>query len=245
MKDIHWNPWHGCTKVSPGCKNCYMFAIDSSHNKQSNKVCKTKQFDLPVRRDKYCDYVLRESNDFIYTCLTSDFFHKDADGWRLEAWKMMKERNDLNFMLFTKRIDRFMVNLPVDWGRGYDNVYVAVSCENQRYVDERVSELVTLPIKHRIIALSPLLECVSVGKWLDTRKIEHVSVSGESSAYEARVLDYDWVLKVRQECLEHQTGFNFRQTGSLFLKDGRLYRLNIHKLQIEQAIKAGIDIGDG
>ena len=74
--------------------------------------------------------------------------------------------------------------------------------------------------------------------WLDQR-IEEVSVSGESGPY-ARVCDYEWILDLRQQCLEKDVPFRFHQTGAKLLKDGRLYRIR-RPFQIAQACKANIN----
>ena len=62
----------------------------------------------------------------VYTCFSTDFLIEEDDDWRKECWKMIKERNDCNFLFLTKRIDRFMSCIPNDWGDGYNNV--AVCC---------------------------------------------------------------------------------------------------------------------
>ena len=53
-----WNPWHGCTKISPGCYHCYMFRQDSEYGRDSTIVHKTKAFDLPVRKNRKGEYKL-------------------------------------------------------------------------------------------------------------------------------------------------------------------------------------------
>ena len=98
-----WNPWHGCTKISPGCVNCYMYARDAAFGKDSSVVTKTASFNLPVRRTRQGAYKLQPDGDYVYTCMTSDFFHPDADPWRAEAWAMMNTRTDLSFFIITKR----------------------------------------------------------------------------------------------------------------------------------------------
>ena len=118
-----WNLWHGCHKISAGCKNCYVYRQDNQFEKDSTLVHKTKNFDLPIKRKKNGEYKL-PSNEIIHTCFTSDFFVKDADNWRHDAFKMMKQRSDLKFFIITKRIDRFMDCIPYDWNDGYDNVLI-------------------------------------------------------------------------------------------------------------------------
>jgi len=115
-----WNLWHGCHKLSPGCQHCYVYRGDAKRDIDSSVVTQTKSFDLPIRRKKNGDYKV-PSGSLVYTCFTSDFFVADADEWRAEAWKMIRERSDLRFLIITKRIDRFSQSLPNDWGEGYDN----------------------------------------------------------------------------------------------------------------------------
>ena len=60
MHDI-WNPWHGCHKISPGCKNCYMFYLDKIHDnkKASNLVYKTNNMRYPLQRNKDGSYKIK------------------------------------------------------------------------------------------------------------------------------------------------------------------------------------------
>lgn len=45
-----WNPWRGCTKISPECYHCYMFRQDSEYGLDSTIVHKTITFDFPVKK---------------------------------------------------------------------------------------------------------------------------------------------------------------------------------------------------
>lgn len=130
----NWNPWHGCHKISEGCKNCYVYRQDAMYGKDSFIVAKTENFSLPIKRKRNGEYKL-QSGDLVYTCFTSDFFVEDADQWRIEAYKMIRERQDLNFLIITKRIDRFYINLPKDWNDGYNNVIICCTVENQDRAD--------------------------------------------------------------------------------------------------------------
>ena len=152
---IVWNPWHGCTRYSEGCAHCYVFRIDSNAQRDSEQLRLNSTYTLPIRcgRDGY----KIKSGEVVYTCLSSDFFHPGADMWRDEAWRMMHEREDLNFFIITKRILRMADCLPPDWGTGYPNVTVACTCENQRRTDERLPVVLSLPLAHRQIVCEPLL----------------------------------------------------------------------------------------
>ena len=82
-------------------------------------------------------------------CMTSDFFLEQADIWREEAWHIMRARSDVIFLLITKRIHRVKDCLPSNWGNGWDNIFLTVTCENQKRADERIPQLLNLPFKHK------------------------------------------------------------------------------------------------
>ena len=233
-----WNPWHGCHKISEGCLNCYVYRRDAQYGKDSSVVAKTGDFNLPVRRNRAGEYKL-SGYQTVYTCFTSDFFLDEADEWRVEAWQMIRTRSDLHFFIITKRIHRFEVSLPEDWGDGYDNVSICSTVENQSRADYRLPIFLAAPIKHKSIICEPLLEPINLAAYLSPA-IEGVIVGGESG-YNARICSYDWVLNIREQCKEKGVAFEFKQTGAQFEKDGKIYKID-RKLQESQAHKAGIDL---
>lgn len=203
----------------------------------SSEVRKTASFNLPLKRKRDKSYKIPPGK-VVFTCFTSDFLVEGADEWRPEAWAMIRERSDLMFFFFTKRITRFAECMPADWGEGYENVMIGCTVENQEMAEVRLPVFMSLPVKHRAIIVAPLLERVDLMPWLD-RSIEEVSVSGESGDA-ARVCDYEWILDLRRQCMEKEVPFRFHQTGAKLLKDGKLYRIR-RAFQISQARKAGID----
>ncbi|MBQ8140710.1 MAG: DUF5131 family protein [Clostridia bacterium] len=236
-----WNLWHGCTKISAGCQNCYVYRRDSEFGKDSSLLEKTSSFDLPLRRKRDGSYLLQDDGDFVYTCFTSDFFHPAADAWRTDAWRMIRERKDLNFFIVTKRPERFYESLPDDWGDGCGNVYICCTCENQKTADERLPVYLELPIKHKSIIHEPMLEGINIERYLSVygKEIESVSCGGESGAG-ARLCDFDWILWTRDQCVRYGVSFRFRQTGANFKKDGRIYSIP-RNMQLRQAERAGIN----
>lgn len=232
-----WNPWHGCHKISPGCKNCYVYRIDAQHGKDSSIVAKTSNFALPLKRKRSGEYKL-SGNETVYTCFSSDFFLDDADEWRPKVWEMIRIRSDLHFFIVTKRIHRFHVGLPEDWGNGYENVTICCTVENQDRADFRLPLFLAEPIRHKSIICEPLLEAIDLSPYL-TDEIEEVTAGGESGK-EARICRYDWVLGIRKQCIEAGIPFAFRQTGARFEKNGKVYLIP-RKLQHSQAKKANID----
>ena len=235
----NWNPWHGCTKISPGCKYCYVYRQDEMYGLEiSSSLCrKTGNFDLPIKEKRNGSYKI-PSGRVLLTCFTSDFLLQDADEWRQECWEMIRRRSDCRFYFFTKRIDRLKQCLPPDWNYGYDNVMIGCTVENQEMADYRLPIFLDLPIKHKSIVAAPLIEQIDIYPYLNDR-IEEVSVSGESGA-NARPCHFEWILDLRRQCIEQNVPFHFHQTGANFIKDGRLYRIK-RKDQLNQAKKAGID----
>ena len=234
---VIWNPWHGCKKISAGCLNCYVYRIDGRHDKDSSVVKKTLNFDLPIKKKRNGEYKVLPDEE-VFTCFSSDFFLDEADAWREEAWAMISERKDCRFFMITKRIDRFYVGLPEDWGEGYDHVTICSTVENQDRTDYRLPIFRELPIKHKTIICEPLLGKIDFEKFLG-EWVEGVVVGGESGS-EARICDYEWVLDIRRQCMLKKVAFHFKQTGARFRKEGRLYLVN-RKFQHSQAQKAGID----
>ena len=240
-----WNPWHGCTKISPGCARCYVYRRDAMYGKDASVVKKTAVFNLPVRKNRQGQYKLQPEDGVVFTCFTSDFFHPDADAWRLEAWAMMKERSDLHFFFITKRPNRFFEGLPEDWGDGYENVTICCTCENQYMADKRLPVFLKLPIRHKEIIHEPMLEAINIEKYLEKygNGIECVSCGGESGD-DARVMDYAWVLQTHIQCVKYGVPFSFHQTGTHFRRGGRIYTVP-RKDQELQAKKARIDYQPG
>ena len=91
---------------------------------------------------------------------------READGWRAEAWEMMRLRRDLEFFFITKRIGRLREQLPPDWGDGYENVTVGCTVENQAAADLRLPLFLETPLRHRVIVCAPLLERIDLTPWL-------------------------------------------------------------------------------
>jgi len=220
-----WNPWRGCKKCSEGCKYCYIHKGDFKRNVDTSEIVKTKDFTKPIEKLKNGSYKVKSG--IVYLCFSSDFLIEEADLWRDECWKMIKERSDLNFLFLTKRIDRFLKCTPSDWGDGYDNVTVCCTIENQENADYKLGIFNTLPIKHKCITAQPLLERIDIEKYLND--IELVVVGGESD-YNARPLDYEWVLDIREQCIRKNVNFEFRQCGTYFIKEGKKYTLQVRDL---------------
>jgi protein gp37 len=202
-------------------------------------VYRTKTgFGYPLSKDSTGKYRI-QSGEMISVCMTSDFFLEEADGWRPEAWDIMRTRSDVIFLLLTKRPERIRNCLPADWGDGWDNVFLNVTCENQRRADERIPILLELPFKHKGLHCAPLLGPLRIGGYLDSGQIEQVACGGENYGGR-RPCDFDWVRELRAECVARDITFCFMETGTTFVKDGKTYTIRSKRLQNEQAFKSGM-----
>lgn len=165
MKNV-WNPWHGCKRISEGCRNCYVFDRDQSYGRAVDSIWVTKDFELPIKKDRVGEYKIPDGAR-LYTCMTSDFFLEEADQWRTAVWRIIAERSQVHFSIFTKRVERIRSCLPVDWNDGYDNVTLICSIENQEQCEKRLPVFRDIIAKHKMIACAPLLEEISIKQYLN------------------------------------------------------------------------------
>jgi len=236
MSRFSWNPWHGCRKFSAGCQNCYVYYLDSVRGKDANIITRSaSNFNLPLKKDRSGDYKIKSGTE-VYTCFTSDFFLEEADEWRQEAWQMIKTRFDLTFLICTKRVHRIESCIPPDWENGYNNVILAVTCEDQNAADNRLPIFRNIKAKRKYIFAAPLLESIVIDPYLSEGWVDLVSVCGES--YDnARDCHFEWVKSLYTACQRFHTPFVFHQTGSKFVMNGKRYHIE-HSKEYSQAKKA-------
>lgn len=203
-----WNPWRGCTKISPGCKNCYMFTAQTRYGNDPSVVIRTKTWRDPYRWQR--DAEEKDRQELVFTCSWSDWFHEDADEWREEAWKVVRECPNLVFQILTKRPERIQNHLPDDWGSGFPNVWLGVSIESNRYV-RRAEILKLVPASVRFISAEPLLGALPE---LDLENIDWLIVGGESGP-SFRQMDPAWARDLRDRSLDAGVPFFYKQSSAL------------------------------
>ena len=228
-----WNPWHGCKKYSEGCKYCYMYYLDAQRDKDGSNIYKVKtNFNLPLKKDKNGEYKIK-SGSLVHVCMTSDFFLDEADEWRNDAWNIIKKRSDVDFWLQTKRAPLVNKKLPDSFGKNYKNVIMCFTAENQKAADERIPILLDLDVERKVIMCAPMIEEITLEKYLSTGKIMQVIVDGEN--YDGnRPLHYEWVKKLYDECKKYNVLFDFVGTGNYFVKNGKTY----HVIKAYQGVMA-------
>lgn len=235
---VIWNLWHGCHKVSAGCKNCYMFSMDRTYGRNPEDIHLNGNSLLPISEDRYGFYKYDADTHFM-TNITSDTFLEEAYDWLPDMWSCIRTRSDCIFHIFTKRVERIKESLPDDW-ESFDNVEIIVSCENQVMTDKRFDIIKDIPIKHLSISAAPLLECIDFSKWFDLLNIDTVYLSGERD-FNPRPCNFEWVKDIQKQCVEYGVNFIFNETGTLFICNGKTYRIKSKKDQEEQAYKAGLN----
>ena len=228
---ISWNPWHGCTKYSEGCKNCYVYRMDAQYVKDPTEIKTTASFDLPLKKNKKKEYKYPSGTVF-FTCYTSDFFLPKMKEQRLKALEIIKERSDCTFFIITKRIDLVDIDIP-------DNVELCCTIESQKQYDYRMPIFKKINAKHKSLCLEPLLTPISLSGLADI-KLEKI-VSGGESGYgnDIRPCKEEWVKDLYLQAKKYDIPFCFKQTGTYFeTLDGK--KLTIERSsQFNMATKLG------
>ena len=158
---------------SQTCFVCNMLVRDV-RGVDTSQIVRTSDFDKPVRQLKKGGYKMKPG--LVYLGFSTDFLIEEADPWRADCWKMIRERQDCTFLFLTKRIERFSQCIPDDWADGYENVTVCCTIENQQSADRKLPVFCSLPVRHRCITAQPLLERVNLEPYLDG--VELVVVGG-------------------------------------------------------------------
>lgn len=176
-----WNVAVGCHKVSAGCANCYMYDYMKRYGRDPRVVTRTSPgvFNLPLRKNKDGSWKVPDGAK-VFTSSLTDFFHEDIDAFRDEAWAIIRQRPGLTFQILTKRPERIMAHLPKDWGKGYQNVWIGTSVENQEQADLRIPHLLQVPAQVRFLSMEPLLGPVELGTLWIRGSTSRATVLGEA-----------------------------------------------------------------
>ena len=169
-----WNPVTGCTKISPGCKNCYA-------EKMSKRLAgrfgypAADPFEVTLHPDKITEPLSWKKPRRIFVCSMGDLFHDDVlDRWIAEVFKIIgmcwaakDSRKDHIFMILTKRPERTR-NFFRDWPlfENLPNVWLGVTAENQEQADARIPVLLSIPAAKRFVSIEPMLGPVDLNDML-------------------------------------------------------------------------------
>ena len=217
-----WNPVTGCTKVSPGCKNCYaermarrLQAMGQRNYRNGFKLTlQPHMLNLPLRW---------RSPKLVFVNSMSDLSHKDVpQSFILDVFEVMRKAYWHQFQVLTKRSDRLVkMDSLIHWPA---NVWMGVSVENEDYL-WRMEGLLRTSATVKFLSLEPLLGplpdlCLSGIDW--------VIVGGESGPG-SRTMQTNWVRDIQHQCDKQQIPFFFKQWGGFNKKkngrelDGQTY----------------------
>jgi len=211
-----WNPVTGCTKISPGCKNCYAERIakrlflmgQTNYNNGFKLTIHEHALKLPLKWKK---------PQMIFVNSMSDLFHRDVpEKFILKIFNVMNSAPWHTFQILTKRAERLVkVSDRLVWGK---NIWMGVSVENADY-KTRIDYLRKIKAQVKFISFEPLIDEIDM---VDLRGIDWIIVGGESGP-KARYMSPEWVINLRNQCLAQKVPFFFKQWGGINKKKtGRL-----------------------
>ncbi len=217
--DETWNPVTGCTRVSPGCDHCYMFALyprlramavpGYTGGPEEIRLL-PERLDAPLRWRTPRRVFVNSMSDVFHPRVPYDFVTKVFDAMRASA----AQRGHI-FQVLTKRPGR-----AVGWwnrnqyryGRVWPaGVWIGTSVESQKYAP-RISVLSRLPAAVRFVSAEPLLEAVDLSGWLRRGDVQWVIAGGESGPA-ARPMDLDWARDLRDQSRQAGVAFFLKQLG--------------------------------
>jgi len=201
-----WNPVTGCTKISPGCRNCYAERM-SLRLKSMGQAHYADGFNLSLHEDAL-DLCLRwKKPQLIFVNSMSDLFHEEVPlEFIRRVFDAMRRAHWHQFQVLTKRSTRL---LELDPNLGWPpNVWMGVSVEDDNYTF-RIDHLRRTGARVKFLSLEPLLGPLPS---LDLSRINWVIVGGESGP-RARPVDPAWVLSIRDQCIDAGVPLFFKQWG--------------------------------
>jgi protein gp37 len=219
--DATWNPVRGCTKISPGCKHCY--AATFAERFRGVKGHPYEQgFDLRLVPEKLTEPFNWRSPKLVFVNSMSDLFQEGVPDNYIEAvCRVMVTAKWHTFQVLTKRAERLqqLLSGALSFAAGQDHIWWGVSVEDQKYGLPRIGHLQQSPARVRFLSIEPLLENLGA---FNLDSISWAIVGGESGPG-ARPMRKEWVLSVRDQCLEYRVPFFFKQWGGARkAKNGRL-----------------------
>lgn len=251
--DHTFNPWWGCMKVSPGCKNCYAELLDKRFDgghwgpSSTRKPMSEKYWKQPIAWNKSAQRAGVKAK--VFCASMADVFegHPDTIDHLNRLFKLIEATPFLIWQLLTKRPENILKLVPTHWHIKFpDNVWIGTSVENQEMADVRIPALMKINSSVRFLSCEPLLGDInfeSIKSRHDGIRIpifdivdDHypvdgfmapinwVIVGGESGAA-ARPAHPDWVKNIKDQCESHNVAMFFKQWGEWWPGDkGRLYR---------------------
>ncbi|MDP9316786.1 MAG: phage Gp37/Gp68 family protein [Chloroflexota bacterium] len=233
--DNTFNPWWGCTKVSPGCVHCYAetfstrYRFDVFGPRKSRRTFGETYWQEPFKWNRQAVHTGKRAR--VFCASMADVFedNQSIEAERAKLWSLIAETPMLDWLLLTKRPQNILRFVPWDdnWPA---NVWAMTSVENQEQAEKRIPILLEVPAIVRGLSVEPLIGQVDLEPWL--AGIQWVIVGGESGQG-ARQMQIDWVLSLRDQCVQAGVPFFFKQWGEWIHLDG----VSINGGELQPAMK--------
>ncbi len=215
--DATWNPVRGCSKVSPGCANCYAETFAERFRGVSGHPYEYG-FDLRLVPEKITEPLRWRTPKMVFVNSMSDLFHEQVpDEYILAVARAMQLANWHTYQVLTKRSERMcdMLRGKLRFAASQEHIWWGVSVENKRHGLPRIDHIRRAPARVRFLSIEPLLEDLGA---FNLTGISWVIVGGESGAG-ARPMDKAWVLAIRDQCRQAKVPFFFKQWGGVRKKE--------------------------
>ena len=216
------NFWWGCHKVSVECQHCYIAGI----MKRAGQIpfggpIKTKNWSNRLKWNQQAN--AKGIRFRVFTCSMSDFFHPGADQWRDDAWQVIRECQNLDWLILTKRPELIIDRLPSDWGNGYSNVWLGVTCGVSDSIG-RLEILKNIPAAVRWVSAEPLLGPIDFRTYLDGSFQWIITGCEQAGVKKRRAMNLDWVRDIDHQCRDAGIAHFFKQRyeGNQIRHDGLL-----------------------
>jgi protein gp37 len=199
-----WNPYTGCSRVSPGCARCYF--LTDAERKRGTKAFpnggdltyRWHKIDDPRRLKKPARIFVNSTGDLFWESVTEDDIRRVFD--------VMNEVSRHHFLILTKRSRRLAeMASRLTWT---PNIWQGVSVENQHWTS-RLDDLRQVPAAIRFVSFEPLLGPIDA----DLTGINWVIVGGESGNG-FRPMDQAWARGIRDTAVASQIPFFFKQDAA-------------------------------
>lgn len=203
-----WNPVTGCTKVSPGCKHCYAETM-AMRLQAMGASGYENGFALTLMPDRLEQPITRKKPTIYFVNSMSDLFHESVPFNYIDrVFNTIRITPQHTYQVLTKRAVRMAEYF--ESRKVPDNAWIGVSVEDRKYGKPRIAVLQSIKAKTRFLSVEPLLE--DLGQ-IRLRGIHWVIVGGESGAG-ARPMSEDWVINIKEQCLDRGVKFFFKQWGA-------------------------------
>ncbi|MFL7901551.1 phage Gp37/Gp68 family protein [Azospirillum argentinense] len=163
-----FNPWIGCTKVSPACDHCYAETLSKARlgvpwgAGQPRRRTSVQNWNLPLRWDRKAAKEGRRMR--VFCASLADVFDAEvSDEWRSNLFMLIDRTPNLDWLLLTKRPAVARKVMPVT---PRPNVWLGTTVENQAMADARIPHLLATPAAVRFLSMEPLLGPVDLDPWL-------------------------------------------------------------------------------